>query len=274
MPISITSLENPKVRLLRSLHRRRRRYSERLFLLEGVRLLEEAFRAGVTPTLVLYLPERLQETPRGQALLERLHTLETAFPTTPSILDAIADTVTPQGVVAAVPFPDPAPRPDGPILVLDQVRDPGNCGTILRTAEAAGVREVLCAPGTVDPFEPKAVRAGMGAHFHLPVRSASWDEIAAACQGMQVLLAEVEGGSPYDQVDWHLPTALIVGGEAEGASAEAHRLATSLVSIPMAGAAESLNVTVATGILLFEALRQRRAGRPEVPWPEFPRPSC
>jgi TrmH family RNA methyltransferase len=265
MPAAITSLENPKVRLLRSLHRRRRRYSERLFLLEGVRLVEEAFRAGVVPTLALYLPERLEQTPRGRALLERLSALEMAFPTTPAILDAIADTVTPQGVVAAAPLPEPPPRPDGLILILDQVRDPGNCGTILRTAEAAGAQRVLCAPGTVDPFEPKAVRAGMGAHFHLPIRLASWDEIVAACQGLQVLLAEVQGGCPYDQVDWRLPTALIVGGEAEGASHEAKRLASALVSIPMAGSADSLNVTVATGILLFEALRQRRAAYPQVP---------
>jgi TrmH family RNA methyltransferase len=101
----------------------------------------------------------------------------------------------------------------------------------------------------------------MGAHFRLPLRVArNWDEIAAEAAGRQVLLAEVHGGRPYDAVDWRAPTALIVGSEAEGPGEEARRLATGTVSIPMAGAAESLNAAVAAGILLFAALRQHQGG--------------
>jgi len=223
-----------------------------------VRLVEEALQAEIPLQTVLYVSERLEETARGAALRLRLAASPAAFSTTPRILDTVADTVTPQGVVAAVPYPDLPPHPEGLVLVLDRLRDPGNCGTILRTAEAAGVGLVCFAPGTVDPFSPKVVRAGMGAHFRLPLRvAASWDEIASIVVDRQILLAAVKAGRPYDAVDWKSPTALIVGGEAEGASEEAHRLATETVSIPMAGAVESLNAAVAAGILLFAALRQR-----------------
>lgn len=259
----ISSPENPKVKEMRSLHRRSARHSERLFLVEGLRLVEEALASGLTPRLAFCVPQRLQETPRGQALLSRLESLPAAFCTTPAILDSMADTVTPQGVVAAVPLPELPARPTGLLLILDGLRDPGNCGTVLRTAEAAGVGLVYCAPGTVDPFSPKVVRAGMGAHFRLPLRVArGWAEIADALAGRQVLLAEARGGQSYDAVDWSQPTALIIGGEATGPGEEARRLATGTVSIPMAGAAESLNAAVAAGILLFAALRP---GRPSSP---------
>jgi TrmH family RNA methyltransferase len=260
VPVEISSPVNPKVRRLRSLHRRRVRHRERLFLVEGVRLTAEAVAAGFTLQLALYVPEQLERTPRGAELLAHLAGSEEAFPTTDSILKAVADTATPQGVVAAVPFPELPPRPGDLTLVLDRVRDPGNCGAILRTAEAAAVGVAYCAPGTVDPFSPKVIRAGMGAHFRLPLRVlAHWDEVASLLAGQgQILLAEVGGERSYDEVDWRGLTALIVGGEAEGAGSGARDLATATVSIPMAGPAESLNVAVATGILLFEALRQRR----------------
>ncbi len=260
LPVQISSSENPKVKELRSLYRRQVRYRERLFLIEGVRLLEEALAVGYPPRLALYVPERLGETPRGQALLEQLAATGTAMTTTPTILDGVADTVTPQGVVAAVPMPELPPRPAGLLLVLDNIRDPGNCGTILRTAEAAGASIVYCAPGTVDPFSPKVVRGGMGAHFRLPLRVAGWDEIAAAVADRQLLLADAHGQQVYDQVDWRRPTALIVGGEAEGAGQQALEFNPTLVSIPMVGGAESLNVAVATAILLFEARRSREPG--------------
>ncbi len=263
MPVTITSLSNPQVRLLRSLQRRRVRRRKRLFLLEGVRLVEEALGAEVRPHLALYLPDRLGETDRGAALLERLQGQKWAFPTTEEVLAAVSDTATPQGIVAAVPFPDLPPRTDGILLVLDRVRDPGNCGTILRTAEAAGVAQVLWLPGTVDPFSPKVVRAAMGAHFFLPLQELAGPEDLAGvlAEIPQVLLAEARAGRPYDQVDWTRPTALIIGGEAAGAGPAVRARTTGTVSIPMAGQAESLNAAIACAILLFEALRQRRQNR-------------
>ncbi|MBN1483271.1 MAG: RNA methyltransferase [Chloroflexia bacterium] len=259
--VHITSSANPKVKHLCSLHRRRSRHRERRCLIEGVRLVEEALRAGLPLDPVLYVPEQLQNA-TGLGLLEQLGTHPASFSTTGEILDNVADTVNAQGVVAAVPFPELPPRPGRLIVVLDGLRDPGNCGTILRSAEAAGVSQVLIAPGTVDPFSPKVLRAGMGAHFYLPLRLCDdWEQISAALPDRaQILLAEAGAGRPYDQIDWTRPSALIIGGEAAGAGPQARRLAGELVSIPMAGRSESLNAAVAAGILLFEALRQGRQG--------------
>jgi TrmH family RNA methyltransferase len=138
------------------------------------------------------------------------------------------------------------------------VRDPGNLGTILRSAEAAGVGQVILAPGTVDLYNPKAVRGAMGAHFRLPVAGLDWPAIAGRLAGRAVWLADAAGETPYDQVDWAVPSALIVGGEAAGAGDQAAALATGRVSIPMAGGAESLNAAMAATVILFEAARLTR----------------
>lgn len=258
---TVTSPANPKVRWARSLLQARARRREGHFLIEGVRLVEEALRVGMFPTLVFFSP-RLEETPRGQALLQAIHNLPEAhrrvFATTEAILGSLSDTVTPQGVVAAVPIPHHPPGPPGLLLIVDRLRDPGNLGTILRTALAAGVEEVWLSHGTVDPYNPKVVRAAMGAHFRLPLRPrAPWDAIAGRLSGRPTWLAAAQGGTPYDQVNWRPPCALIIGGEAEGASPEAEALATGRVHIPMTQGVESLNAAVAAAVLLFEAQRQR-----------------
>jgi TrmH family RNA methyltransferase len=176
-------------------------------------------------------------------------------------LKAAADTVTPQGIVAVIPVPA-APAEIGPlplVLVLDGLQDPGNLGTILRSAWAAGAGAVVTTPGTADPYSPKVVRAGMGAHFHLALLPEQpWPQIARLVAGRQVLLAEARGGTPYDQVAWSQPTALIIGSEAHGSGPEARALATATVSIPLAEGVDSLNAAVAASILLFEARRQRQ----------------
>jgi TrmH family RNA methyltransferase len=177
-----------------------------------------------------------------------------------AVMNACSGTETPQGLLAVVPIPD-LPRPERPTLtlILDRLRDPGNLGTLLRTALAAGVDHVLVAPGTVDATNPKAVRAAMGAHFHLPLAATRWNKIPKAVAGSRVYLAAVEGGTPYTEVDWIEPVALIVGGEAAGAGPQAHALADAQVAIPLAGEVESLNAAVAAAVILFEVVRQRRA---------------
>jgi TrmH family RNA methyltransferase len=148
------------------------------------------------------------------------------------------------------------------VLALDQVRDPGNAGSLLRTAEAAGVDVVCFMTGTVDPFNGKVIRSGMGVHFRMPIRVISdWTELTAMLpRDAALYLADVSAPTSYDEVDWKRPAALVVGGEAKGAGHDARSLA-QLISIPMCGSAESLNASVAGAIILFEAQRQRRAGR-------------
>jgi TrmH family RNA methyltransferase len=143
-------------------------------------------------------------------------------------------------------------------LILDQVRDPGNAGTLVRTAEAAGIDAVIFGPETVDPFNDKVVRAGMGAHFRLPIRRcATWPAIHALLAPQQQLyVAQAAATQRYTAVDWAMPAALIVGGEAAGASTDTTTFAQA-IAIPMHSQVESLNAAVAGGVILFEAARQR-----------------
>jgi TrmH family RNA methyltransferase len=254
----ITSVANEKVKYVRSLYRRRVRYRERRFVIEGVRLVEEALRAGIVPALVFYSEEG-DVLPGGQELLAEIQKGGSpAFAVSERVMKAMSDTVSPQGVLAVVPFIELAP-PLSPslVLVVDRLRDPGNLGTILRSANAAGVEQVILAPKTVDPYNPKVVRGAMGAHFRLPIVVLSWPEIAEALTGVQVLLADVRGEQAYYEVDWTRPSALIIGGEAYGASREAMELAAATIAIPMYGGVESLNAAVAASVILFEAAERR-----------------
>lgn len=216
-------------------------------------------KAGVVPAFAFFTPD-LSGSQRGRELLAVIEDLPgECFVVTDKVMRALSDTVAPQGILAVVPFLE-LPLPENPwlVLVVDRVRDPGNLGTILRSAEAAGAGQVILTPATVDVYSPKVVRGAMGAHFYLPIATGvSWSEMAEALEDRQTLLAEVRGDKAYYDVDWTKPSALIVGSEAEGASQEAERLATERIVIPMQGKAESLNVAVAVSVILFEAARQR-----------------
>jgi len=262
---------NPRIKLVRALHDRRGRREHGLFLAEGLRLVEEAL-IYATPCFVLYAAV-LEATARGQALLQQARKRGVPlFRVAEDVLQRLCETVTPQGVLAVVPIPSPVTLEEhalagrGPVLVLDRIADPGNAGTLLRSAEAAGAPAVLAGPGTVDLFSPKVVRAGMGAHFRLPLaQDLDWmairDQVLRA-GARQIWVATPHGGTRFDRVDWTQPSALIVGGEAAGPSPEALALATGRVSIPMEGPVESLNAAMAGTVLLFEALRQRLQERP------------
>ena len=134
---------------------------------------------------------------------------------------------------------------------------PGNAGTILRTAEAAGCAAVVTTPGSVDLYSPKVVRAAMGAHIRLPLLAdIDWAHLEALLAGRAVYLAEAGGEQPYFAIDWTRPAALVIGNETEGLRPDAQRCASGRVSIPMPGRAESLNAAVAASIIIFESVRQ------------------
>ncbi|MCI0519035.1 MAG: RNA methyltransferase [Chloroflexi bacterium] len=255
----ITSLHNAKVQWVRTLQAQAKaRRAEGVFVVEGVRLAEEALASGWQARLVLYSSElsgRGQQAALGFAA--RGAPIEE---TADHVLRAVSDTQNPQGLLVVLeqghlPFP-PSPTL---ALIPDEIRDPGNLGSMLRTAAAAGVDGALIPPGAADPYAPKVVRAAMGAHFRLPLQTASWEEIEAFLQraGLPLYLAEAGGALPYTRANLAEPFALAVGGEAAGAGQAAHRLAAARLSIPMAGGVESLNAAAATAILLFEAARQR-----------------
>ncbi|HUF40247.1 MAG TPA: RNA methyltransferase [Anaerolineales bacterium] len=253
----LTSPRNPTIRFIRKLQRSARdRRESGLFVAEGVRLIEEAASSGLAPETVLYT-EGLGE--RGEALLDLFRTQGVQpTPVTEPVMAVASDARTPQGLLAVLPIPEgPLPGPVDFLLVLDEVRDPGNLGAVLRTAAAAGVDGVLIGPGSADPYQPKAVRAGMGAHFRLAVRAAEWPEIEAAVAGLTVFLADPSAESAYTDADLSVPLALVIGGEAHGPGPESARLDPSGLRIPMPGGTESLNAAVAAGVLVFEVVRQR-----------------
>jgi TrmH family RNA methyltransferase len=253
----ITSSQNPKLKLVRSLMGRpKERREANAFVAEGVRLIEEAVTAGWKFQFVLY-SDGLNE--RGQDLLKvliahRIDVEEVAG----DLLQKLSDTETPQGILAVLDLAT-LPLPESPnfVLIPDQIRDPGNLGTLLRTAAATGVQAVLLPPETTDPFAPKVMRSGMGAHFRIPVCEATWEQIKAYTSGLDVVLADMHGVVCWE-ADLTRPFALMVGSEAEGASADGRKLATRKVSLPMAAKVESLNAGVAGSVLMFEVVRQRK----------------
>ena len=255
--VMITSLSNDKVKFVRALSVRKNRLREGRFVVEGARLIDDALNAGVKPDWV-FCAERLATS--TVAVVARLHELGLeVLDVSDAVMQACSETETPQGLLAVVPVPRLAmPRDPGLVLIVDNLRDPGNLGTLLRSAAAAGVDLALLTPGTVDVFNAKVVRSAMGVHFRLPILYEDWQAIGVRLHEMKIYLAATRAEQIYTQVDWTQPSALIIGGEAEGASESAVQLATTRVAIPLARDVESLNAAMAGSVILFEADRQRR----------------
>ena len=252
----ITSSQNPKVKLVRALMgRAKERREANAFVVEGVRLVEEAVNSNWEFRFVLY-DETLND--RGRSQVERLKSRGVDVEmVSEDLMKSLSETETPQGILAVASLIQlPIPDSLNFILILDQIRDPGNLGTLLRTAAAADVQSILLPPESTDTFAPKVVRSGMGAHFRLPIHSMTWEEIKEHVKDLQVYLADMDGKSCWE-TDLRQPLALIIGSEAEGASDEARKLATQKISIPMGANVESLNAAVAGSVLIFEVVRQR-----------------
>jgi RNA methyltransferase, TrmH family len=258
-------MSNSLQTLIRDLHRRRGRERRGLALAEGVRLVEEALAAGISIRGAAVSPA-LESTTRGKALkaalTERRIRLEEV---TDADLETLADTEHPQGVAAVI---EPRPwalddirlHPGSTLLVLDGVQDPGNVGTMLRTALGFGAIGVVALRGTADLTNPKVIRAGMGASFRLPAVSAAPDEFVAwaRLQRAEIWIGDVSG----ETVD-RLPrrsaeraaVALVVGNEGAGVSPSLEAAADRRIALSLARGVESLNVAVAAGILLYEVTR-------------------
>jgi RNA methyltransferase, TrmH family len=244
--------------LARDLKRRKAREKTRLFVAEGVRAVEELLRSPLTVRGALIAPQ-LRDAPRGVALAELLAARGTAVQEVAAQeFGSAAETESPQGVIAIAAVPERSlatldERWKGVVLVLDAVQDPGNVGTILRTAAALGASATVALPGTVDLWNAKVVRSAMGAHFNHPAFPATWDDLDGlrARTNPVVLAADAQGESLTSDAALER-VLLVVGNEGAGISAATRQRADRLVSIPIAGHVESLNVAVATGILLHQ----------------------
>lgn len=261
----ITSRSNARVKLARQLHQRKGRQRSGRWLVEGVRPLEEAVRHGAIPETVFVTSDSEQD-PRVVTLLEVIqqrggHVLHVAA----SLLPYICEAQTPQGIAAIVQAPKMAADVFGAderlLLIIDGVQDPGNMGTMCRTALAVNADGVIIVPGSVDPGNPKVVRASAGALFGLKLAVMQPQEllIALSQHRTRLVAAHVNAEASLFEIDWAGSIALLVGNEATGPSAALLAGADTRVRIPMPGPVESLNVSVAAALCLYEAMRGKRS---------------
>ena len=247
--------------LARDLRRRKARERNALFVAEGLRTVEELLRSSLETRGVL-VSAQFSESSRGEALIAQLGARGVPMQTvSEKEFATAAETESPQGVLAIAATPsirleDLALPSSCRILVLDAIQDPGNGGTILRTAAALDATATFALPGTVDLWNAKVVRSGMGAHFHHPCIAGTWNELDAFRVAHSVTLwAADASGESLESLDRPARLALILGNEGSGLSDDSRSRADTLVSLPIAESTESLNVAVAAGILLYELRR-------------------
>lgn len=262
----ISSRQNPLFKQFKSLSTRSGRAKSGLYLLEGVRLVEEAIAAGISIEHAVY-SSHLERNQRGMDCLEAIVNMGVSPQLlADKLLCELASTERPQGILVTASLPstlasDAGFWSGGRIwLVIDGVQDPGNLGTILRTAEALGVERVVALKGTVDPYNEKVIRSAMGAIFRLPiVHEQDKESVLAKLQqySVQLVVSALDQSVPYNQVNYAERLALVVGNEGAGVAPFWLEAADLVVQIPILGQAESLNVAVATGILLAKVVENR-----------------
>lgn len=259
----MTAPSGAELKLITGLARRKVRAKEGFLLAEGVRVVEELLAAGLTVRLAVTSPA-LGETERGRALAAALGTRGVPVRAVGGArMHELAETRTSQGVLVVAEVPraglERLPVGDGVLLVLDGVQDPGNLGTLARSAAAFGCGGLVCLPGTVDPWNPKAVRASAGALFRLPVvMEAAAPALRWLSEGGVRLVGADASGEPVESAALPSRIAVAVGNEGAGLTAEVASACDGFVAVPMPGGTESLNVAVATGILLYVITRGRK----------------
>lgn len=255
----LTSLQNPLVKQMRKLHSAKERRSQNLFLLEGTHLVEAACEVNYPLASVCC-------TEQWQALHPKLWQQlclrsERAEIVSVDVLKAIATTIQPDGVVATAKRQPQTKLPTaGLILALETIQDPGNLGTIVRTAAAAGAAGLWLSQDTVEIDNPKVLRSSTGQWFRLPMAvSPDLKATCLECQqaGMQIVATLPNAKLTYWEIDWQQPTLILLGNEGAGLSPQLSAIADKQVSIPLSAGVESLNVAIATALLLYEALRQK-----------------
>lgn len=260
----VTSRDNQAVQYLRSLSDPKHRKKERAFLIEGVKMVEEALRDDLGAKMVVATPALVQHHGKGVLKLAESKGVDLLW-ISERLMDVIAESKTPQPVMAVVAMRGYTERTlldtrNGIIVIAHQLQDPGNLGTIIRTAEAAGASGIALTSGTVDPFNAKAVRASMGSVLRMPmVLVSDLRAFIKDCKqsGFQTIAAVLTGERTHFDVDLRKPTALMIGQEGSGLTQDAVADVDLQVRIPMTGTIDSLNVATSAAVILYEALRQR-----------------
>lgn len=240
----IVSLKNDKVKNWKKLHRRKDRESTKTFLIEGFHLVEEAKKSNWSIVEIIIregidLPDWCQQM--NYTIVSN------------QVFEQITQTKSPQGIAAVVKMKEESNRIGNKILLIDSVQDPGNLGTIIRTADAAGFGGIILGDGTVDLYNDKVIRSTQGSIFHLPIIQKKLEDAIEPLKedGFSIWATALEGATIYHQVDVQEKIALVLGNEGAGVSTSILRLADQIVKIPIYGKAESLNVSIAAGILMY-----------------------
>lgn len=256
----IRSIHNPKVKEWSGLLHRKGRTKQGKYLIEGIHLVEEALHSNAPVETIVYSLEKEFPSSLYEAFAKQAEWIGVSQ----AVLQKCSDTETPQGIFAVVKkneysLESITAEEWDLAVVADGIQDPGNLGTIIRSADAVGASVVVLGQGTVDLYNPKTIRSTMGSLFHLPVIEADLKELLpkAVQAGIQVLCTDLKAEKHCYEIDFTGPTWIILGNEGKGTSQEARELATQSMIIPMKGHAESLNVAMAATVLLFEASRQR-----------------
>jgi TrmH family RNA methyltransferase len=260
----ITSRDNTLLRLARAVRDGKK---EDYIFIEGLRLCEEARRSALDIEAVIVSEELLRKERAAEAIGELDQAARRTASVSEKLLESISYTKTPQGIVLLAGRPESSKErlsqsiDKNPLLVvMHQINNPVNVGAILRTAEAAGASGVIATRNTSDPFSPKALRGAMGSAFRLPIWTGpDYSDVIEWCRerGIETICADADATLAYTDLDWTRANALIMGPESTGLTDYETKSASRVVSIPMHGPVESLNVSVAAGILLFEAARQK-----------------
>jgi TrmH family RNA methyltransferase len=260
----IGSIQNPKVKLWGKLHTRKGREQSKSYLIEGIHLLEEAIKANSAIEAVIMDEQLIPSTFVQQYITQ---SSINCYQVSSAIMEKISQTQSPQGISAVIAMQTTTLDnlldhvDDRSIfLLIDAVQDPGNLGTIIRTADAAGAQGVILGNGTVDPFNDKVIRSTMGSLFHLPIIQTDLSSCIHALRRsrVRIIATSLEEAMMYNEPLYDGPLAIVIGNEANGVSPAVIELANVKVKIPIYGQAESLNAGVAASILLYEAVRQKR----------------
>lgn len=262
--IRLTGSKNQIIKEVRALKSKSSRDERGLYFIEGTRFVSEALKEQIAIRYFV-ISDTFSSGKENSLLLSAISNLPSQCYVVPDeLFNSISDTKTPQGVLAVIELVrnqlKGSKLPEGLLVILDSIMDPGNLGTIIRTADAAGCAGVVIPEGCVDLYNPKVLRSTMGSVYHVPVfHSGSISEALDTAKGQGFLLcaSHLEGSVSIYETDLSKNVALIIGSEAQGICEETRKRADALIRIPMQGRAESLNASIAAGVMIFEAMRQR-----------------
>lgn len=262
--LDITSPKNSLIKEIKSLYRKRDRWNNQLFIIEGIKIIEEALSNKVDLKYIVFT-DKLLLTAEGKEFFEKIKYEENIVRVTESIIKEISDTENPQGVIGVAQFQvssleDLINKDNPSIIFLDGLQDPGNLGTIIRTCDAFNLDGIILGEGSVDPYNPKVVRATMGSIFRVPllVSNNSLETLSKLRENkIKILATSLETNLPIYYIDYREGFVLVIGNESKGVDQEILKLSDQLIKIPMPGFAESLNAGVAASIIMYEAMRSK-----------------